>query len=130
MNTQAKTLYEQDLVDACINLCNDCDKRPVSAFVAVQTAKSIFLSEYAWRVEQIGPFKAMAEWLEGGSLSINAWRDDVEELLRVRGILKADDKSARVHKIVGAHFEYHAHLLNMLFDKKEAYFKKFNLEAL
>ncbi len=65
-----------------------------------------FESEYGWRVEQVGPQKAMRDWLQGLAINIAFYNCDIIDLAIEWGSLPTDHTEKQAYKITGNYFNF------------------------
>lgn len=67
-----------------------------------------FMSEYGWRVKQVGEFKAVQDWLQGLALNIAFYNHDILENAKAWGSLPENATESQEDKILANYWPYMA----------------------
>lgn len=97
---------------------NSTDQAPTTSPVALAASlKQTFLSEYEWRVEQVGLQNAVADWLEGlpSALCLPFYYDDILTFARHTGGLSDTATKAKERQIIANYYNFMAAKICQLF---------------
>ena len=85
----------------------------------VQFLYDTFISEYSWRVDQVGQVNALRDWLQGlpSSLSIVFYDHDILTLAKSWGSLPEDATEDQEWEILDNYWDFIANKINQLFTK-------------
>ena len=70
-----------------------------------------FNSEYDWKIERVGKFKAMSEWLSGLALPIEYYYDDIVELAIKMGSIDKNPSDKLRSKVEQNYFDFMANII-------------------
>ena len=70
-----------------------------------------FYSEYGWRVEQVGKFSAMTDWLQGLALNIEYWNDAIIDLAVRLGSIDENPSEKLQDKVCENYWRFMANII-------------------
>ena len=70
-----------------------------------------FNSEYGWKVERIGKFKAMSDWLSGLALPIDYYYDDIVKLAIKMGSIDENPSDKLRSRVEQGYFDFMANII-------------------
>ena len=107
--TAYKKNYKKYILD-CVQL--DCeDKELKTEQEKINYIFDRFNSEYDWKIERVGKFKAMSEWLSGLALPIEYYYDDIVKLAIRMGSIDDNPSDKLKSKVEQGYFDFMANII-------------------
>ena len=108
-HTTYKKNYKKYILD-CVQL--DCeDKELKTEQEKINYIFDRFNSEYDWKIERVGKFKAMSEWLSGLALPIEYYYDDIVKLAIKMGSIDDNPSDKLRSKVEQGYFDFMANII-------------------
>ena len=108
-HTTYKKNYKKYILD-CVQL--DCeDKELKTEQEKINYIFDRFNSEYDWKIERVGKFKAMSDWLSGLALPIEYYNYKIVKLAKNMGSLDTDSNYKAEQKIINNYFDFMANII-------------------
>ena len=108
-HTAYKKNYKKYILD-CVQL--DCeDKELKTEQEKINYIFDRFNSEYDWKIERVGKFKAMSEWLSGLALPIEYYYDDIVKLAIKMGSIDDNPSDKLRSKVEQGYFDFMANII-------------------
>ena len=108
-HTAYKKNYRKYILD-CVQL--DCEEKELKTDQEkINYIFDRFNSEYGWKVERVGKFKAMSEWLSGLALPIDYYYDDIVELAVRMGSIDENPNYKIRSKVEQGYFDFMANII-------------------
>jgi hypothetical protein len=108
-HTAYKKNYKKYILD-CVQL--DCeDKELKTEQEKINYIFDRFNSEYNWKIERVGKFKAMSEWLSGLALPIEYYYDDIVKLAIRMGSIDDNPSDKLRSKVEQGYFDFMANII-------------------
>lgn len=113
---KAENLATEHILNAIDSDGFDCPE-PITDAEKAAFSYARFMSEYGWRVKQVGEFKAVQDWLQGLALNIAFYNCDILQLAREWGSLPENATESQEDKILANYWPYMAMRLIGLWNK-------------
>lgn len=108
-HTAYKKNYRKYILD-CVQL--DCEEKELKTDQEkINYIFDRFNSEYGWKVERVGKFKAMSDWLSGLALPIDYYYDDIVELAVKMGSIDENPNYKIRSKVEQGYFDFMANII-------------------
>ena len=108
-HTAYKKNYKKYILD-CVQL--DCeDKELKTEQEKINYIFDRFNSEYDWKIERVGKFKAMSDWLSGLALPIEYYNYKIVKLAKNMGSLDTGSNYKAEQKIINNYFDFMANII-------------------
>lgn len=108
-HTEYKKNYKKYILD-CVQL--DCEEKELKTDQEkINYIFDRFNSEYGWKVERVGKFKAMSDWLSGLALPIEFYYDDIVELAVRMGSIDENPNYKIRSKVEQGYFDFMANII-------------------
>jgi len=108
-HTAYKKNYKKYILD-CVQL--DCEEKELKTDQEkINYIFDRFNSEYGWKVERVGKFKAMSDWLSGLALPIDYYYDDIVELAVRMGSIDENPNYKIRSKVEQGYFDFMANII-------------------
>jgi hypothetical protein len=108
-HTEYKKNYKKYILD-CVQL--DCEEKELKTDQEkINYIFDRFNSEYGWKVERVGKFKAMSDWLSGLALPIEYYYDDIVELAVRMGSIDENPNYKIRSKVEQGYFDFMANII-------------------
>lgn len=108
-HTAYKKNYRKYILD-CVQL--DCEEKELKTDQEkINYIFDRFNSEYGWKVERVGKFKAMSDWLSGLALPIDYYYDDIVELAIKMGSIDENPNYKIRSKVEQGYFDFMANII-------------------
>jgi len=108
-HTAYKKNYKKYILD-CVQL--DCEEKELKTDQEkINYIFDRFNSEYGWKVERVGKFKAMSDWLSGLALPIDYYYDDIVELAVKMGSIDENPNYKIRSKVEQGYFDFMANII-------------------
>jgi len=108
-HTAYKKNYKKYILD-CVQLDSE-DKELKTEQEKINYIFDRFNSEYDWKIERVGKFKAMSEWLSGLALPIEYYYDDIVELAIKMGSIDKNPSDKLRSKVEQNYFDFMANII-------------------
>ena len=115
-HTAYKKNYKKYILD-CVKLDSE-DKKLKTEQEKINYIFDRFNSEYDWKIERVGKFKAMSEWLSGLALPIEYYYDDIVKLAIKMGSIDENPSDKLRSKVEQNYFDFMANII-LEFQPKE-----------
>jgi len=108
-HTAYKKNYKKYILD-CVQL--DCEEKELKTDQEkINYIFDRFNSEYGWKVQRVGKFKAMSDWLSGLALPIDYYYDDIVELAIKMGSIDENPNYKIRSKVEQGYFDFMANII-------------------
>ena len=108
-HTEYKKNYKKYILD-CVQL--DCEEKELKTDQEkINYIFDRFNSEYGWKVQRVGKFKAMSDWLSGLALPIEYYYDDIIELAIKMGSIDENPNYKIRSKVEQGYFDFMANII-------------------
>ncbi len=108
-HTEYKKNYKKYILD-CVQL--DCEEKELKTDQEkINYIFDRFNSEYGWKVQRVGKFKAMSDWLSGLALPIDYYYDDIVELAIKMGSIDENPNYKIRSKVEQGYFDFMANII-------------------
>jgi hypothetical protein len=108
-HTEYKKNYKKYILD-CVQL--DCEEKELKTDQEkINYIFDRFNSEYGWKVQRVGKFKAMSDWLSGLALPIEYYYDDIVELAIKMGSIDENPNYKIRSKVEQGYFDFMANII-------------------
>ena len=108
-HTEYKKNYKKYILD-CVQLDNE-EKELKTDQEKINYIFDRFNSEYGWKVQRVGKFKAMSDWLSGLALPIEYYYDDIVELAIKMGSIDENPNYKIRSKVEQGYFDFMANII-------------------
>ncbi len=108
-HTAYKKNYKKYILD-CVQLDSE-DKELKTDQEKINYIFDRFNSEYDWKIERVGKFKAMSEWLSGLALPIEYYYDDIVKLAIKMGSIDENPSDKLRSKVEQNYFDFMANII-------------------
>ena len=107
--TAYKKNYKEYIL-SCIE--DDIDGKPLKSDTdKINYIFKRFYSEYGFRVQQVGKFAAMTDWLQGLALNIEYWDDAIIDLAIRLGSIDENPSEKLQHKVSANYWRFMANII-------------------
>ena len=116
-HTAYKKNYKEYIL-SCIE--DDIDGQPLTSDTdKINYIFKRFYSEYGWRVQQVGKFSAMTDWLQGLALNIEYWNDAIIDLAIRLGSIDENPSEKLQDKVCDNYWRFMANIILSFEPQKE-----------
>ena len=116
-HTAYKKNYKEYIL-SCIE--DDIDGQPLTSDTdKINYIFKRFYSEYGFRVQQVGKFAAMTDWLQGLALNIEYWNDAIIDLAIRLGSIDENPSEKLQQKVSANYWRFMANILLSFEPQKE-----------
>ena len=100
----------QEYILSCIE--DDIDGKPLTSDTdKINYIFKRFYSEYGFRVQQVGKFAAMTDWLQGLALNIEYWNDAIIDLAIRLGSIDENPSEKLQDKVCDNYWRFMANII-------------------
>ena len=115
--TAYKKNYKEYIL-SCIE--DDIDGKPLTSDTdKINYIFKRFYSEYGFRVQQVGKFAAMTDWLQGLALNIEYWNDAIIDLAIRLGSIDENPSEKLQDKVCDNYWRFMANIILSFEPQKE-----------
>ena len=108
-HTAYKKNYKEYIL-SCIE--DDIDGKPLTSDTdKINYIFKRFYSEYGFRVQQVGKFAAMTDWLQGLALNIEYWNDAIIDLAIRLGSIDENPSEKLQQKVSANYWRFMANII-------------------
>ena len=108
----------QEYILSCIE--DDIDGKPLTSDTdKINYIFKRFYSEYGFRVQQVGKFAAMTDWLQGLALNIEYWDDAIIDLAIRLGSIDENPSEKLQQKVSANYWRFMANIILSFESQKE-----------
>ena len=108
-HTAYKKNYKEYIL-SCIE--DDIDGKPLTSDTdKINYIFKRFYSEYGWKVQQVGKFAAMTDWLQGLALNIEYWNDAIIDLAVRLGSIDQNPSEKLQDKVCDNYWRFMANII-------------------
>ncbi len=116
-HTAYKKNYKEYIL-SCIE--DDIDGKPLTSDTdKINYIFKRFYSEYGWRVQQVGKFAAMTDWLSGLALNIEYWNDAIIDLAIRLGSIDENPSEKLQDQVCDNYWRFMANIILSFEPQKE-----------
>ena len=116
-HTAYKKNYKEYIL-SCIE--DDIDGNPLTSDTdKINYIFKRFYSEYGFRVQQVGKFAAMTDWLQGLALNIEYWNDAIIDLAIRLGSIDENPSEKLQQKVSANYWRFMANIILSFESQKE-----------
>jgi len=116
-HTAYKKNYKEYIL-SCIE--DDIDGKPLTSDTdKINYIFKRFYSEYGFRVQQVGKFAAMTDWLQGLALNIEYWNDAIIDLAIRLGSIDENPSEKLQQKVSANYWRFMANIILSFESQKE-----------
>ena len=116
-HTAYKKNYKEYIL-SCIE--DDIDGQPLTSDTdKINYIFKRFYSEYGFRVQQVGKFAAMTDWLQGLALNIEYWNDAIIDLAIRLGSIDENPSEKLQQKVSANYWRFMANIILSFESQKE-----------